>query len=54
MKNYFDNIDNIVCARDFLNPVIEPFDGIRKNHARKIFGILLILIILNLTINSLD
>ena len=27
---------------------IEPFDGIRKNNARKIFGILLIIIIIDL------
>ena len=26
---------------------IEPFDGIRKNNARKIFGILLIIIIID-------
>ena len=38
---------NNILERDFLNPVIEPFDGIRKNNSRKIFGILLIIIVLD-------
>ena len=29
--------------------LIEPFDGVRKNNARKIFGILLIIIVLDCT-----
>ena len=52
-NNYFvtDNLNNIssskVCARDLLNPVIEGFDGVRKNNARQIFGILLIIIVVD-------
>ena len=31
--------------------LIEPFDGVRKNNARKIFGILLIIIVLDCTMS---
>ena len=41
------NISNNVCARDFLNPVLEGFDGVKKHNARKIFGILLIIIVID-------
>ena len=42
---------NNIWERDFLNPVIEPFDGIRKTNARQIFGILLIIIVLDFAMN---
>ena len=31
--------------------LIEPFDGVRKSNARKIFGILLIIIIVDLIVS---
>ena len=47
LERDFLNPVNNSWERDFLNPVIEPFDGIRKNNSRKIFGILLIIIVLD-------
>jgi len=38
-------------SREPLVPLlIEPFDGVRKNNARKIFGILLIIIVVDFVI----
>jgi hypothetical protein len=36
-----------VLREPMVPSLIEPFDGIRKNNARKIFGILLIIIIVD-------
>ncbi len=44
-KDYFMNDTRVL---EGLKPsLIEPFDGIRKNNARKIFGILLIIIVVD-------
>jgi len=37
--------------QNIIPQLIEPFDGIIKNNARKIFGILLIIIIINFAID---
>lgn len=37
-----------------INNYIETFEGIRKNKSRKIFGILLILIIIDLGLDFID
>jgi hypothetical protein len=46
MTKTLDNFNNLHEMK-ILNNVIEPFDGIRKNNARKIFGILLLIIIVD-------
>ena len=44
-KDYFMNDTRVL--EGLQSSLIEPFDGIRKNNARKIFGILLIIIVVD-------
>jgi len=50
----YDNYDKYDKNEINNNLIIEPFDGIRKNNARQIFGILLIIIIIDLGLDVLD
>jgi hypothetical protein len=45
----FNNLNNFNNLHEIkiLNHVIEPFEGIRKNNARMIFGILLLIIVVD-------
>jgi len=55
MNNNKNSIHNSFSSSSLKVPLlIEPFDGVRKNNARKIFGILLIIIILDCTMTLIS
>ena len=50
----YNSSSSINNGNSNVNNFIETFEGIRKNKSRKIFGILLILIIIDLGLDFID
>ena len=54
MDNNSINNKSITSRSHMFSLLIEPFDGVRKYNARKIFGILLIIIVLDFAIDIFE
>ena len=53
-NNSYNSNSNSNISHNNVNNYIETFEGIRKDKSRKIFGILLILIIIDLGLDFID